>query len=258
MTSIRIESMKAPTYAEWDRIGRSVDDRLLETISSLTPDEWLKPTDCDPWRVRDIVAHIVAWDHATINPGRFTRESVLGFRARKDHGGNRLDAQNQLQVDELASLSPPELLARLRSLTPRFHKAKKRLAGLGRAIPYKENFSGTWVTFGYALTTILGRDHFMHHIDISKATGRGFEPNPQEIKIVHDAVREWAGKADADVTLELSGPAGGTFVRGSGDTTIATDAIEFCRVISGRRCDDIKIVGDEPRAQRWLAQVAVF
>lgn len=258
MTSVRIEALKAPSYAEWDAIGHSVDDHLLATLASLTPEEWLKPTDCDPWAVRDIVAHIVAWDNAIIRPARFARESVRGFRARKDHGGNPLDAQNQQQVDDLARVPPDELLARLRSLTPKFHKAKKRLSGIGRAVPYKEHFSGTWVTLGYALTTILGRDHFMHHIDICKATGRPFEPNPAEVRIVHDAVREWAGKAGADVTLELSGPAGGTFVRGSGETTIATDAIEFCRVISGRLCDDIKVVGDEPTAQRWLAQRAVF
>ena len=120
------------------------------------------------------------------------------------------------------------------------------------------NFSGTWVTVRYAMTTIFARDHFMHHIDIHTATGRAFQPNEAEVRIVHDAVREWAEQTGADMSLELSGPAGGTFVRRSGATTITADAIGFCRLISGRHYDEVKVSGDEAAAQGWLAHNAVF
>jgi uncharacterized protein (TIGR03083 family) len=129
---------------------------------------------------------------------------------------------------------------------------------MGRAVPFKQNFSGTWVTLGYAMTTILARDHFMHHIDICRATGRSFHPTEAEIQVAHDAVREWAEQTAAEVSFDLSGPAGGTFVRGSGATTITADAIDFCRVIAGRHSDDIKVSGDQVEAQGWLAQRAVF
>lgn len=257
-TAILIETMRAPTHSEWADIARSVDDHILETLNDLSDDDWSKPTECEPWAVRDVVAHLVGWDEAIVSPREFARQTVHGYRTRKAHGGNPLDAQNQFQVDDRAALSPAELLEQLRTLTPKFHKAKRRFGTMGRAVPFKQNFTGTWVTLGYAMTTILGRDHFMHHIDICRATGRTFQPNAAEITIAHDALREWAEQAKADVTLELSGPAGGTLVRGSGTTTITADAIDLCRVIAGRDSDDVKVSGDEAAAQGWLAQRAVF
>jgi hypothetical protein len=47
-------------------------------------------------------------------------------------------------------------------------------------------------------------------------------------------------------------------VRGSGTTTIAADAIDFCRVISGRECSDVKIEGDQVAAESWLGTRAIF
>lgn len=257
-TVIRIETLRVPTAREWADLARAVDDHLLETLEDLSGDEWNKPTECEPWAVRDVVAHLVAWDEAIVSPREFMRQTVAGYRTRKAHGGNLIDAQNQFQVDDRAALSPFELLEQFRMLTPKFHKARRRFAAIGRPIPYKQNFSGTWVTLSYAMTTILARDHFMHHIDIHTAIGRAFQPNEADVRIAHDVVREWAEQTDADVTLELSGQAGGTFVRRSGTTTITADAIGFCRLISGRHYEDVKVIGDEAAAQGWLAQRAVF
>lgn len=257
-TATHIESLRAPTTGEWAELARAVDDHLLATLTDLSDDDWNKPTECEPWAVRDVVAHLVGWDEAIVSPREFVRQTVAGYRTRKAHDGNPLDAQNQFQVDERSALSPIELLERLRTLTPKFHKAKQRFASIGWAIPLKQNFSGTWVTARYAMTTILARDHFMHHIDIHTATGRAFQPNEADVRIAHDAIREWAEQVDADVTLELSGGAGGTFVRRSGATTITADAIGFCRLIAGRRYDDIKVAGDKAAAKGWLAQPAVF
>ena len=257
-TAIRIETLRAPTSGEWAELARAVDDHLLATLTSLSEDDWHKRTECEPWAVRDVVAHLVGWQEAIISPREFVRQTVRGYRTRKAHNGNPLDAQNQVQVDEGASLSPAELLERFRALTPKFQKAKQRFASIGWAIPLKQNFSGTWVTVRYAMTAIFARDHFMHHIDIHTATGRPFQPNEADVRIAHDAIREWAEQADADVTLELSGPAGGTFVRRSGATTISADAIGFCRLIAGRRYDDVKVAGDEAAAKGWIARPAVF
>lgn len=215
-TVIRLEDLSPPTDSEWAELARSVDDHLLETLTDLSPEEWDRPTECQPWKVRDVVAHLVAWDAATISPREFVRQTWHGYRRRKEFNGNPLDAQNQFQVDERAAHSPTKLLDDLRAITPKFHKVKRRFATVGRALPFKQNFSGTWVTLNYAVTTIISRDHFMHHVDICKATGRPFEPNAAEFRIAHDAIREWAERANADATLELSGPAGGTFVRGFG------------------------------------------
>jgi hypothetical protein len=47
-------------------------------------------------------------------------------------------------------------------------------------------------------------------------------------------VAEWARRLGKPVTLVLAGPAGGTFVAGIGGERIELDAIEFCRILSGR------------------------
>jgi hypothetical protein len=48
------------------------------------------------------------------------------------------------------------------------------------------------------------------------------------------AAAEYERFADMLRTLRLTGPAGGTWARGEGGPVIETDAVEFCRVLSGR------------------------
>ena len=98
----------------------------------------------------------------------------------------------------------------------------------------------------------------MHRLDIHRAIGRKPELRPGEVRIAHDAIREWAGKARADATLELSGPAGGTFVSGTGATRITADALDLCRIAAGRRSEDVHVEGDDAAARRWFATLAVF
>ena len=45
-------------------------------------------------------------------------------------------------------------------------------------------------------------------------------------------MREWAGRHGQPYTLELTGPAGGAW--GTGGERITLDALDFCRVVSGR------------------------
>jgi hypothetical protein len=102
------------------------------------------------------------------------------------------------------------------------------------------------------------RDHFMHHLDICRAIGREVPVGDAERRVAHDAFREWGNKTKASVTLELTGPAGGTFVRGTGDTRIKGDALDLCRVLAGRRGDGLEIEGDREAATRWLGVLAAF
>jgi hypothetical protein len=51
---------------------------------------------------------------------------------------------------------------------------------------------------------------------------------------VSDVVAEWSRRHGKDYTLQLTGPAGGTWQVGSNGPRIELDAVEFCRVLSGR------------------------
>lgn len=257
-TVTRLEDVRKPSHSEWISLGRQIDDSLLETLRSLTETEWSTRTECEPWTVKDAVAHLIGWEEATLSPISLFRQGRNGWSSRSAHGGNWLDTTNQYQVDSRASQSPAEVLARFAELTPRYHKVRSRYGLFTPMFPFKEPFSGTWVPMRFLFDTIFVRDHFMHHIDICTALGRDLPVGDAERRVTHDAIREWTEKAGASVTLELSGPAGGTFVRGSGETRITGHAIDLCRVIAGRRCDRLEIEGDSRAAERWLEVMAAF
>jgi hypothetical protein len=55
---------------------------------------------------------------------------------------------------------------------------------------------------------------------------------------VADIVAEWAATHGKPFTLELTGPAGGLFVSGSGEEHRTLDAIDFCRILAERAHGD--------------------
>jgi hypothetical protein len=52
--------------------------------------------------------------------------------------------------------------------------------------------------------------------------------------IVADVVAEWAERHGRPYRLILDGPAGGTFQYGNAGEAHELDAVEFCRIVSGR------------------------
>jgi hypothetical protein len=91
---------------------------------------------------------------------------------------------------------------------------------------------------GHLMDVVYTRDVFMHRIDISRAVGRELSPGENDRRIVEDVVGEWARRHQQPVEVVASGPAGGKFVQGSGGPRIEMDALELCRVLSGRAPGD--------------------
>ena len=52
--------------------------------------------------------------------------------------------------------------------------------------------------------------------------------------VIAGVVPEWAGRHGQACRLHLTGPAGGSWTVGSDGPAVELDAIEFCRVLSGR------------------------
>ena len=79
------------------------------------------------------------------------------------------------------------------------------------------------------------RDVWMHRVDIARATGQTMVLTAEhDGRLVADLVAEWAETHGEPFTLELDGTAGGTYVAGADGEHVQIDAIEFCRVVSGR------------------------
>jgi uncharacterized protein (TIGR03083 family) len=209
--------------------------RMADALAALDHDDWSKQTDCPKWTVRDVAGHVVGMTRTFTALPQFARDMVASTRAKGD--GLQVDALTARQVEHNAALSPDELIAELRALAPR-NAAWRRSRRLMRNIPLKNEMrDGTVETwkFAYLVDTILTRDTWMHRVDIAEATGRPMTLTADhDGRIVADVVAEWARRHGQPFTLRLRGPAGGEFSHGTGGDDLQLDAIQFCRILSGR------------------------
>jgi hypothetical protein len=53
-------------------------------------------------------------------------------------------------------------------------------------------------------------------------------------RLIEDMVAEWTKLYDLSISLHLEGPAGGTYVRGTGNEELTIDAVEWIWILSGR------------------------
>jgi uncharacterized protein (TIGR03083 family) len=181
-----------------------------------------------------MASHILAEaeSHASL------REMAHQMRAyRKAKSGPMIDAMTALQVRDRAELSPEDVIARFERAAPRSVRARRRMPGLARRMRMKVDppFAAERWRLGYLMDVIYTRDCWMHRVDVSRAVARDVVVTPDhDGRIIADVVSEWSRRHGQPFTLTLIGPAGGTYVAGSGGEHIELDAVEFCRILSGR------------------------
>ncbi len=232
-------------HAEAMRLAATEYQRLVELLESLSDSDWRRPTECSPWSVRDLATHLLGYMRVSASP----REQVRQVRAAKRRGGPVADAMSALQVEELAGLTPGQVLDEIRALAPAAVRGRTRIPSPVRRyarITADLPVSGTqerW-TLGYLVDVIATRDGWMHRNDISRAVGRPpVLTAAHDGRLIADVVAEWARRHGQPVDLQLTGPAGGTFRQGAGGPTLTYDAIDFCRLSSGR--DGEPVLGTE-------------
>lgn len=229
-------------------------DAFVELIRALDPEEWSRPTDCAGWTVRDVVAHVAGALEEGARPTAQLRRVLVG--PRRYPGLGRLDAMNQLQVDDRRDVTTGQLVEEVEARGPRAARARRRLPRLFRAIPVPPGFSlPRGSTFGYLADVIYPRDLWMHRIDISRATGRPLRATETEAEVVAQVVRDLADGWDGPATtLVLTGHGAGTWTLGDGSpfTTLEVDAVEACRLLSGRLVAPVVTASGDLRAEELL------
>jgi uncharacterized protein (TIGR03083 family) len=248
----RIEEIPGIKQPEATALAESQNSALLHTLYSLDDAQWAAPTDCEGWSVKDIVSHICGWAQSMTSLKETRHQVGQAIRRRKELG-NILDAQNQVQADAGRLIPTAELLLRMEEVLPRMVKRRASFGRYGRYVPIWGPPFGV-SNLGYLSNVIFTRDVFMHRIDIARATGTELELGPNESRIVTDIVREWARGGSDAVRLELTGPAGGTFVAGATPhTKLTADTIEFCRFLAGRADTSVvEVTGDQALGRRRL------
>jgi hypothetical protein len=89
-------------------------------------------------------------------------------------------------------------------------------------------------TLDHFMGCILTRDAWLHAIDLADALGEEPALDETDAAVIGDVAVEWARRHGQPVELTLTGPAGGGLVVGDGGEQVRIDAVEFCRIVSGR------------------------
>jgi uncharacterized protein (TIGR03083 family) len=217
------------------RLAATEYQRFLELLRALRPEDWGKPTECPGWDVRAMAAHALGM----VEMAASIREGRRQLKLARQRGGVPIDALTALQVDERAGMTPAQITDRFAARAAKAARGRRRTPGVfrRRPMPVRQQVGDheeAW-TVGYLVDVILTRDPWMHRADIARATGAAHVLTADhDGVIVADIVAEWADRHGQPHALRLSGPAGGLWRRGTGGPYIEVDAVEFCRVVSGR------------------------
>ena len=216
------------------RLATTEYQRYLRLVRGLAPADWSRATACPGWDVRAMTAHVVGMAEMFASVRELARQTRLSGRA-----GGGIDALTGLQVREHAHLDGPALVAALEAVAPRAVRGRRRLSRVaGRAkLPEEQVVGGDreWWRIGFLVDVVLTRDVWMHRTDVCAATGREPELAPEHDGVlVAGVAAEWAERHGRPVRLRLTGPAGGEWSWGADGEELVVDAVEFCRVLSGR------------------------
>lgn len=215
------------------RLAATEYARVADLLEGLTPEHWSAETDCPGWDVRAMAGHVLGMMQMVAAVPELVRQQAVATHRAKRDGSLLIDALTGFQVEQNAELSASELVAAVRTTAPRAVRGRGRVPAFLHRQSMRDETDGWW-TYGYLFDVILTRDPFMHRIDITRATGLPMVATPDhEGVIVADVVREWAARHGEPYTLDLGGPAGGSWQMGNGES-LAMDAFEFCRGLSGR------------------------
>jgi uncharacterized protein (TIGR03083 family) len=216
--------------------------QLDDLLGSLSGRDWSAPTACPGWSVSDIVGHLIGAARGNASLLVFARQQASGYRHRREFGGNSLDAVNARQIADHARLPDSERAEALRAVVPGAVRGRMRLSAWAGAIRVPISSDGSAavgtpsaVSLARLLDVVYTRDVWMHTLDIAEAVGADLPMtaavNARNCQnVVIDSVR----RQRPPVELVLAGPAGGHYRSGPHAESIELDAIEFCRILSGR------------------------
>lgn len=225
--------------------------RFADAVAALDAADWKLSTDCPAWDVRQLTSHVVGMGAmaAGIREGARQRKIAMADSSRR--GIAMIDALTDLQVRERANHAPQRLVDDARTLAPRAARGRRMTPFFVRrmAMPVPQTVQGvdeSW-SLGYLIDVILTRDTWMHRIDLATATGTAPVLTAEhDGRIVADVVEEWAARHGRPYCLDLTGAAGGTWRSDGNGPVIEMDAVEFCRVLSGRGHGDGLLATEVP------------
>jgi uncharacterized protein (TIGR03083 family) len=206
--------------------------RFAGLLASLSDEDWSRSTACEPWDVRLLVAHVLGATEANASAREMLRQLRHGRR------GLVLDVDpvSAVQVEARRDLSPDVLRRRFAQAAPRAVTRRRWWSRWAGSVPLRVGVPvhETW-RLRYLMDVVYTRDVWMHRMDVCRATGRQPELSAaHDGRVVEDVVADWASRHGRPFDLVLTGVAGGHYRQEHGGPSITCDAVDFCRVLSGR------------------------
>jgi uncharacterized protein (TIGR03083 family) len=233
----------------------------VKLLRQLGDRDWERPTDCTEWDVRTLVSHLVAQCEDGLRLGTMLRRELAGRCHYRDKIA--VDAHMAAQVADHRSEPGPALAERFAVMWPRAVQARRRRPGalrritIGSGVPGMPRFS-----VGYLVDIIYNRDLWMHRLDLARATGQPFTIGGHDRQVVEQVVRDLAlGWSAAPIALELTGPAGGAWLIGSGEPAafVRADAVTFMRSLAGRDNDrEFELIGGDQAVLPLISRARVL
>lgn len=216
------------------RLAATEYERFLAVLRDLGPADWSRPTECTAWDVRAMAAHVLGMAEMVASVREMARQNRLAGKA-----GGGIDALTGLQVRERTGLDGAAIVAGLAATAPRAVRGRRSLSRVAGRLKLPEvqvvGAEREWWRIGYLLDVVLTRDVWMHRVDVCRATGQDPQLTPgHDGVLVADVVAEWAERHGRPYRLRLTGPAGGEWSAGTDGEELELDAVEFCRLLSGR------------------------
>lgn len=227
---IAVGAIKPIKRGEGLLLSRIEYARFADLLDALAPEEWAAPTDCAGWDVKAVASHVLG----NLEGLRRPREFVRQYRLARREKGPWLDALNAVQVREHAAWEPQRVAAELRAIVEPALRMRMRTPLLVRTLVRPVLPVAGRVPLSWIADVVYTRDTFLHRVDVCRATGREVVADEVEERVIADIVREWAARHGQPVVLRLTGPAGATYVSGTGGAEIECDAVEFARFVGGR------------------------
>jgi uncharacterized protein (TIGR03083 family) len=211
--------------------------RFSALTGSLSDDEWARQTDCTAWDVRKMALHVLGSADAQASVREFVHQLRRGRPLNKEIDSHHwVDGLNELQIRERAHLTNDEIVTQLTEVGPKAVKGRWGTPPPMRYLPIPFGPPIGWAPLKYLLDVGFTRDVWAHRIDVCVAIDRPMQlAADHDGRLVADIVAEWAQVHGEPFELVLEGPAGGKFSQGDGGERVEIDAIEFIRVLAGRR-----------------------
>lgn len=229
----------APARNDARRVAEAEYRALLTQLRTLDQEQWAMATECEPWSVRDMVAHLAGAAEEAVR----LRVQLRHLREARRRIGEAdfVDVLNEQQLADREGQGGDELLAELTALAQRAPKARMKTPWFIRRRPLPSEAGGLpGDTMAYLLDVIYTRDIWMHRIDIARATGSPLAVSGVENDVVSQVVRDldrgWGG---APFALTLTGPGGGRWLIGNAPDEETAPSVELdtaaaARLWSGR------------------------